>query len=76
MTMDEWQRMEQLASDELARLVDAQPFDRAAVEQQLHLFAMGKNRRMNMEVPPLDIITDGEVREMVRALLAGNTIGS
>ncbi|HMJ37145.1 MAG TPA: hypothetical protein VK501_24785 [Baekduia sp.] len=73
--MENWEQMERVASEELAKLVDAQPFDRAEAERMLHVFAMGKNRRM--DVQPLDhsILSDGEVRGMVRALLAGNRVG-
>jgi hypothetical protein len=72
---DPWMQLEHAAIERLAALVDTQPFDRGAVEQQLHEFAKGKNRNVQQAMPDTSILTDAKVREMVRAILAGNRVG-
>ena len=73
--MDIREAFERGAVAVLEQEVAKQPIDRDALTKALHLFAIGKNRDPHVPMPPLDILTDTQLIEMVRALLEGNHIG-
>jgi hypothetical protein len=74
--MDMWEAFERAAVAALEQEVAKQPIDRDAMAHALHLFAIGKNRDPHIHLPPLDILTDVQLTEMVRALLEGNRVGA
>jgi hypothetical protein len=65
----EWQRMEQQALTELCKLVNSEPFNRAEVVKYMDLLAMGRNATFTPSRPNYAIVTDTELRDIVRALV-------
>lgn len=69
--MDLWEGMRQAAIEVLQEGVGGETFDRARVIHALHLYAIGVNKDPHIPMPPLDILDDRQLKEMVEALLAG-----
>jgi len=73
--VDIWEAFERAAIVALEREVAKTPVDRTALVNGLHLLAIGKNKDPHAPMPPLKILTDDELTNIVRALLAGNQVG-
>lgn len=73
--MDIWEAFERAAIAVLEREVAKTPVDRTAIVNGLHLFTIGKNKDPHAPPPPLEMLTDDELTNIVRALLAGNQVG-
>lgn len=69
--MDLWTSFEDGALIVLQREVGKPSPDRAMLERGLQLLAIGKSKDPNAPLPPLEIFTDVELAEMVKALLKG-----
>ena len=71
--MDLWKSFESSALMVLGREVKKSPVDRSMLERGLHLLAIAKSQDPNAPLPPLGVLTDVELAEMVEALLEGES---
>jgi hypothetical protein len=74
--VDLWEAFERAAITALERESQKVPVDRMALGNGLQLLAIAKSKDPHAPVPPLGILTDDELTNLVKALLAGYQVGA